>query len=70
MYLYRADNFAIVQLSISFFADVVLVMLLNHCHNQVLSDDKKRALYDQYGEAGVKSTVGGPSNAYTVLERS
>lgn len=34
---------------------------------QVLSDDKKRALYDQYGEAGVKSTVGGPSNAYTVL---
>lgn len=34
---------------------------------QVLSDDKKRALYDQYGEAGVKSTVGGPSNAYTVV---
>jgi DnaJ-class molecular chaperone len=33
----------------------------------VLSDDKKRSLYDQYGEAGVKSTVGGPSNAYTVL---
>lgn len=33
---------------------------------QVLSDDKKRALYDQYGEAGVKSTVGG-SSAYTVL---
>ena len=32
---------------------------------QVLSDDKKRALYDQYGEAGVKSTVGG-SSAYTV----
>ncbi|KAG6669503.1 chaperone protein DnaJ isoform X1 [Carya illinoinensis] len=32
---------------------------------EVLSDDKKRALYDQYGEAGVKSTVGGPSNAYT-----
>lgn len=26
---------------------------------EVLSDDKKRALYDQYGEAGVKSTVGG-----------
>ncbi|KAL3655475.1 hypothetical protein CASFOL_001261 [Castilleja foliolosa] len=25
---------------------------------EVLSDDKKRALYDQYGEAGVKSTVG------------
>ena len=33
---------------------------------QVLSDDKKRALYDQYGEAGVKSTVGA-SSAYTVL---
>lgn len=33
---------------------------------QVLSDDKKRALYDQYGEAGVKSTVGGPGG-YTVL---
>ncbi|KAI3437213.1 uncharacterized protein J3R85_005652 [Psidium guajava] len=32
---------------------------------EVLSDDKKRALYDQYGEAGVKSTVGGPSNTYT-----
>uniref|UniRef100_A0A2N9II82 J domain-containing protein n=1 Tax=Fagus sylvatica TaxID=28930 RepID=A0A2N9II82_FAGSY len=32
---------------------------------EVLSDDKKRSLYDQYGEAGVKSTVGGPSNAYT-----
>ncbi|KAI9115887.1 hypothetical protein K1719_012817 [Acacia pycnantha] len=31
---------------------------------EVLSDDKKRALYDQYGEAGVKSAVGG-SNAYT-----
>ncbi|OUZ99856.1 Heat shock protein DnaJ [Macleaya cordata] len=31
---------------------------------EVLSDDKKRALYDQYGEAGVKSTVGGPG-AYT-----
>ncbi|KAG6606812.1 hypothetical protein SDJN03_00154, partial [Cucurbita argyrosperma subsp. sororia] len=31
---------------------------------EVLSDDKKRALYDQYGEAGVKSTVGG-SSAYT-----
>ncbi|WCJ40528.1 Chaperone protein DnaJ [Euphorbia peplus] len=30
---------------------------------QVLSDDKKRALYDQYGEAGVKSAVGG-SSAY------
>ncbi|CAA0824418.1 Molecular chaperone Hsp40/DnaJ family protein [Striga hermonthica] len=26
---------------------------------EVLSDDKKRALYDQYGEAGVKSSVGG-----------
>lgn len=32
---------------------------------EVLSDDKKRALYDQYGEAGVKSTVGGPGGAYT-----
>ena len=35
----------------------------------MLSDDKKRALYDQYGEAGVKSTVGGPSSAYTVLHQ-
>lgn len=33
----------------------------------MLSDDKKRALYDQYGEAGVKSAVGGGSSAYTVL---
>ncbi|XP_057466106.1 uncharacterized protein LOC130755659 isoform X2 [Actinidia eriantha] len=32
---------------------------------EVLSDDKKRALYDQYGEAGVKSAVGGPAGAYT-----
>ncbi|KAL5156501.1 Chaperone protein DnaJ [Glycine soja] len=32
---------------------------------EVLSDDKKRALYDQYGEAGVKSAVGGGSSAYT-----
>ncbi|KAI4355760.1 hypothetical protein L6164_004503 [Bauhinia variegata] len=32
---------------------------------EVLSDDKKRALYDQYGESGVKSTVGGASSAYT-----
>ncbi|CAL5375650.1 unnamed protein product [Camellia sinensis] len=32
---------------------------------EVLSDDKKRALYDQYGEAGVKSTVGGQAGAYT-----
>ncbi|WJX74933.1 hypothetical protein P8452_58526 [Trifolium repens] len=31
---------------------------------EVLSDDKKRALYDQYGEAGVKSSVGGGSSAY------
>lgn len=38
---------------------------VQHC--QVLSDDKKRAMYDQYGEAGVKSTVGGASSAYTVL---
>ena len=33
----------------------------------MLSDEKKRALYDQYGEAGVKSAVGGPGGAYTVL---
>ncbi|KAL5575722.1 hypothetical protein UlMin_017421 [Ulmus minor] len=32
---------------------------------EVLSDDNKRALYDQYGEAGVKSNVGGSSSAYT-----
>ncbi|XP_042378512.1 chaperone protein DnaJ-like isoform X2 [Zingiber officinale] len=32
---------------------------------EVLSDDKKRALYDQYGEAGVKSGVGGSTGAYT-----
>ncbi|XP_055825502.1 uncharacterized protein LOC129894034 isoform X2 [Solanum dulcamara] len=32
---------------------------------QVLSDDKKRALYDQYGEAGVKSSVGAQGGAYT-----
>ncbi|PIN08533.1 Molecular chaperone (DnaJ superfamily) [Handroanthus impetiginosus] len=31
---------------------------------EVLSDDKKRAMYDQYGEAGVKSTVGG-AGGYT-----
>lgn len=31
----------------------------------MLSDEQKRSLYDQYGEAGVKSTVGG-SGAYTV----
>ncbi|CAO2815237.1 unnamed protein product [Amaranthus hypochondriacus] len=31
---------------------------------EVLSDDKKRALYDQYGEDGLKSTVGG-AGAYT-----
>ncbi|CAN1285671.1 Chaperone protein DnaJ [Linum perenne] len=34
---------------------------------QVLSDDKMRSRYDQFGEAGVKSTVGGgQSDAYTV----
>ncbi|CAL1377732.1 unnamed protein product [Linum trigynum] len=33
---------------------------------EVLSDDKMRARYDQFGEAGVKSTVGGQSDAYTV----
>ncbi|XP_011628855.2 uncharacterized protein LOC18448995, partial [Amborella trichopoda] len=32
---------------------------------EVLSDDKKRAMYDQYGEAGVKSAVGGGAGAYT-----
>lgn len=32
---------------------------------EVLSDDKKRALYDQYGEAGVKSAVGGSAGPYT-----
>jgi molecular chaperone DnaJ len=32
-----------------------------------LSDEQKRALYDQYGEAGVKSAVGGSGGAYTVL---
>lgn len=34
----------------------------------MLSDDKKRSLYDQYGEAGVKSSVGGSGAAYTVLQ--
>lgn len=37
---------------------------------QVLSDDKKRALYDQYGEDGLKSAVGGGAGAYTVLKIS
>lgn len=38
---------------------------LHYC--QVLSDDQKRALYDQYGEAGLKTSVGGgPSATYTV----
>uniref|UniRef100_A0A1J3E752 Chaperone protein DnaJ n=3 Tax=Noccaea caerulescens TaxID=107243 RepID=A0A1J3E752_NOCCA len=32
---------------------------------EVLSDEQKRALYDQYGEAGVKSSVGGASGTYT-----
>ncbi|KAF3781184.1 Chaperone protein, partial [Nymphaea thermarum] len=31
---------------------------------EVLSDDKKRALYDQYGEAGVKSPIGSSAGAY------
>ncbi|KAK4488860.1 hypothetical protein RD792_004650 [Penstemon davidsonii] len=31
---------------------------------EVLSDDQKRALYDRYGEAGVKSSVGG-AGGYT-----
>lgn len=30
-----------------------------------MSDEQKRALYDQYGEAGVKSAVGGSGGAYT-----
>ena len=38
----------------------------SHFH-QVLSDDKKRAMYDQYGEAGVKSAVEGSPGAYTLL---
>ncbi|CAH9146726.1 unnamed protein product [Cuscuta epithymum] len=32
---------------------------------EILSDDKRRALYDQYGEAGVRSTVGAQTGAYT-----
>ncbi len=28
-------------------------------HLQVLSDDKKRAIYDQFGEAGLKGGLGG-----------
>lgn len=32
---------------------------------QVLSDEQKRSMYDQYGEAGVKSSVGG-GGAYAV----
>ncbi|CAN6459665.1 unnamed protein product [Victoria cruziana] len=31
---------------------------------EVLSDDKKRTLYDQYGEAGVKSPIGSSAGAY------
>ncbi|KAF5776972.1 putative Heat shock protein DnaJ, cysteine-rich domain superfamily [Helianthus annuus] len=31
---------------------------------EVLSDDQKRAMYDRYGEDGVRSTVGGQSGAY------
>ncbi|KAI3815000.1 hypothetical protein L1987_14650 [Smallanthus sonchifolius] len=31
---------------------------------EVLSDDQKRAIYDRYGEDGVKSTIGGQSGAY------
>ncbi|KAL2332478.1 hypothetical protein Fmac_020059 [Flemingia macrophylla] len=42
-----------------------LLVNLNWVGGNVLSDDKKRALYDQYGEAGVKSAVGGGSSAYT-----
>ncbi|OIW19218.1 hypothetical protein TanjilG_20343 [Lupinus angustifolius] len=32
---------------------------------EVLSDDKKRALYDKYGEDGVKSTIRGGPSTYT-----
>ncbi|KMZ67868.1 Chaperone protein dnaJ [Zostera marina] len=32
---------------------------------EVLSDDKKRALYDRYGEAGLQSSVGGAAGTYT-----
>eukprot|EP01018_Ginkgo_biloba_P015539 Gb_03413 [translate_table: standard] len=32
---------------------------------EVLSDDEKRALYDQYGEAGVKGAAGAGQGAYT-----
>ncbi|GAB2293634.1 hypothetical protein Dimus_027847 [Dionaea muscipula] len=32
---------------------------------EVLSDDKKRSLYDQFGEAGVKSSMGGDAGTYT-----
>ncbi|CAN8233366.1 unnamed protein product [Cochlearia groenlandica] len=32
---------------------------------EVLSDEQKRALYDQYGEAGVNSASGGASSTYT-----
>lgn len=32
---------------------------------EVLSDDKKRGLYDQYGQDGLKSTLGGQAGAYT-----
>ncbi|KAI3712062.1 hypothetical protein L1987_70611 [Smallanthus sonchifolius] len=31
---------------------------------EVLSDDQKRAMYDRYGEDGVKITIGGQSGAY------
>ncbi|KAL2534025.1 Molecular chaperone Hsp40/DnaJ family protein [Abeliophyllum distichum] len=32
---------------------------------EVLSDDKKRALYDRYGEDGMKSAMGGQAGSYT-----
>ncbi|XP_047311349.1 chaperone protein DnaJ-like [Impatiens glandulifera] len=32
---------------------------------EVLSDDKKRSMYDQFGEAGVRNAVGGQAGAYT-----
>lgn len=51
------------------FIHILSCSLWNHelWYLQVLSDEKKRALYDQYGEAGVKSTVGGGSATYTVI---
>lgn len=56
-----------VLLAVHIHRSVPLNSEVQYC--QVLSDEKKRALYDRYGEAGVKSTVGGggQAGAYTVL---